>query len=158
MDLGGCPVSEATCSLKSRWAKPQGRRDYPPPRRIEFHTSEGDTKPTADHFATTCTRLLPHLIPVGAELRIIRWRQRAGGEQLHNRYILAVMGGVSFQTSLGEGGPGETDDVSVLESNVHKQRWDQFDLAHPAFDFAAQVVVQGTRPQKGCLKWVRSES
>jgi len=82
-------------------------RDGTPPVRVEFHTSgDGDEKPTAAQFAADCTRYLSGIIPAGLELRIVRWMQRAGGKQLHNRYILTDIGGVSFHTSLDEGQPG----------------------------------------------------
>ena len=76
---------------------------------------------------------LPSILPAGVLLTVYRWKNREGGEKLHNRYILADIGGVSFNTGLDEGAPGTTDDVSRLGYHTYAKRWD--DYAGPNFAF-----------------------
>jgi hypothetical protein len=121
-------------------------RVYPAPRVIEIHLSaDGDSKPTAAYFAERCGALLPGLIPRGVEIRIFRWHQRPGGEELHNRYVLTDLGGIRFGAGLDEGDAGETDELEILDNDVYRARFVQYDPAGPAFDLVDQVVIVGTR-------------
>lgn len=110
--------------------------------RAEFHTAY---KPEIGDFIGECQRQLPQRIPVGISLKVIRWRERAGGEGFHNRYILTERGGVRLAWGLDEGNPAQTDDLSLLEPSVYGVRWSQFCGTPPAFDLADELVVVGTR-------------
>ena len=78
-------------------------------------------------------------------VHIYRWRQRDGGEKLHNRYVLTELGGVQFHVGLDEGNPGETDEVDLLEEKVYAIRRSQYDPKAPAFDPADDVTIQGAK-------------
>lgn len=117
------------------------QRQCSPPGRLELHTND---RWEQTQYHANCQRLAG-LIPNGVNVTIIRWHQRDGGEAFHNRYILTDLGGVSFQVGLDEGDPGETEDITLLDEDVHRLRLSQFDAAHPAFDFIDKVVVAGTR-------------
>jgi len=122
------------------------RRECRLPTRIEIHLSaDGDDKPTAQFFDQSCRANLPNLTPFGVQLQIFRWRQRPGGQELHNRYVLTNMGGVRFGAGLDAGDLGETDEVELLDDETYSLRWAEYDPAGPAFDLADQVVVRGTR-------------
>jgi hypothetical protein len=121
-------------------------RAFPAPRVIEVHLSaDGEAKPTAAYFAARCQELLPRRIPLGVEVCLFRWHQRPGGEELHNRYVLTDLGGIRFGAGLDEGDAGETDELEILDSDVYRVRFGQYDPAGATFDLADQVVVVGTR-------------
>ena len=63
---------------------------------IELHTEDRDDTPKWTEFRKECEDRLPPIIPEGLTLTVYRWTERAGGEKLHNRYILTDIGGVSF--------------------------------------------------------------
>lgn len=109
-------------------------------QRVEFHTAfrEGIAE-----FDAECQRQLPQRIPAGISLRIVRLRERAGGEGLHNRYILTDRGGVRLAWGLDEGVAAQTDDLSLLEDVLFRTRWDQYCGTHPAFDVASAVTIVG---------------
>ena len=70
-----------------------------------------------------------------------------GGEQLHNRYILSDLGGVSFGYGLDEGDEGETDDITLMDKDQHQHRWFQYS-ENPLVAFEQEgtpVEVVGTR-------------
>ena len=121
------------------------RREYPLPGRIEVHLSGGDGKPDGAYFAEICRRWLPNLIPASVRLGLVRWQQRAGGEELHNRYVLTNLGGIRFGAGLDEGDGGETDELEILDGNASKLRFSQYDPAGGTFDLVDQLVVIGTR-------------
>ena len=66
-------------------------------------------------------------------LFVRRWKEREGGEKLHNRYILTDIGGVQFGVGLDEGEPGTTDDIARLSVDTFRKRFE--DYAGPNFAF-----------------------
>jgi hypothetical protein len=115
-------------------------RPVGPPEAIEMHASgEGATTDYLEDFYQKIT-------PVGLEVTLYRWQERANGQKLHNRYILTDLGGVSFQHGLDTGREGETDDIARLDLAQYVLRCKQYDPAAPAFDQAkAPLKIIGTR-------------
>jgi hypothetical protein len=90
-------------------------------QRVEIQvSSEHNTACPAVEFCSECQRKLPQIIPKGLSVKFKRWKQRQGGEKIHNRYILTNLGGVSFGIGLDAGKEGETDDLNLLS---HDQYW-----------------------------------
>ncbi|MBI3372910.1 MAG: hypothetical protein HY017_14305 [Betaproteobacteria bacterium] len=131
----------ARTSLQEFVARACSRQNGVPIGRIEFHTSfrEGIAA-----FDAECRRQLPQRIPAGLRVRIVRWRERAGGEGLHNRYILTDRGGVRLAWGLDEGAAAQTDDLSLLEEALFRTRWEQYCGMTPAFDLAAEITIEGS--------------
>lgn len=89
---------------------------------------------------------------VGQCFTIVRWRERDGGDGFHARYVLTELGGIRFDCGLDPGHPGRTTDVTLLDRNLHAQRWEAFQLAdtdkadrRSAFDLADTVSIAGSR-------------
>lgn len=113
---------------------------------IELHTEDRDDTPSWEEFRRECKDKLPSIIPKGLTLAVSRWKEREGGEKLHNRYILTDIGGVSFLIGLDEGDPGnnETDDVARLSANTYAKRWQNYAGPNGAFDLDGEVfLVEG---------------
>jgi len=109
------------------------------PARVEVHTSLSEDRcGTREYFEHQCQQNLPRCIPEGARLAVLRLRERPGGQQLHNRYILTDVGGLVFGAGLDEGAAGETDDVSLMDRAQYELRWSQH-----ATDVAAFFDVDG---------------
>lgn len=76
------------------------------------------------------------LVPAGVQLKVVIWRQNAGGEKLHNRYFLTNMVGVLFGTgSDASGNPAaeESDDIVLLEEGQYHTRYHQYAGSNPPF-------------------------
>jgi hypothetical protein len=112
------------------------------PIRIEIHT--GDSL-GSDYFKTECQQRLPSLIPEGIQVHIGRWREKDGGEKLHNRYILTDIGGVSFGVGLDNGADRETDEVMLLEDKIYRFRRAQCMSPEPAFELVDELMIEGKR-------------
>lgn len=108
---------------------------------IEFHTQHNPAMAT---FVAECQTRLPSTVKGGMKVTIVRWIERAGGEGLHNRYILTERGGVRLAWGLDEGAPSQTDDISLLERTVFEQRWAQYCGIAPAFDLHEKIYIVGT--------------
>ena len=114
-------------------------RPVGPPEKIEIHTS-GDGA-TSDHLKGFYEKI----VPPGMMVTLHLWRQKIGGQRLHNRYILTDLGGISFQHGLDSGQDGETDDINRLDFDQYDSHCKQYDQETTAFDQAAQpIVITGT--------------
>lgn len=117
------------------------------PRRVEVHTSlKYESAPTAGFFLSECEKRLPRCVPQGVRLSIRILSQRTGGEQLHNRYILTDVGGLTFGAGLDDGPEGETDDVSLMDRSQYELRWSQHATEPMAFQVTeVQIEIQSGR-------------
>lgn len=119
------------------------------PVRVEIHVSaDHDGAPAAGFFQNECRRSLQPIIPVGLTVIVKRWRPRAGGVGLHNRYVLTDIGGVNFGHGLDEGAVGEDDDVQVLERQHYEQRWAEYAGPAPSFDLAEPPLIFQARARR----------
>lgn len=104
---------------------------------FELHTADRADKPSWTEFQRECEDKLPPVLPAGMPLFVYRWKEREGGEKLHNRYILTDIGGVQFGVGLDEGEPGTTDDIARLSADTFRKRFE--DYAGPNFAFDRDV-------------------
>jgi hypothetical protein len=99
----------------------QGRSKQAP---LEVAVHCGD-KSEYTAFEAGCHSKVGPLIPTGIEVRFIRWKQ----EQLHNRFILTDLGGVSFLQGLDVNqkllGPDE-DLIQLLDAEVCNALFDDY--------------------------------
>ena len=116
------------------------------PKHIEVHTA-ADRTGTEEFFREKCETMLPRCVPEEMRVLVRRLRQKQGGEQLHNRYILSELGGVSFGYGLDEGDEGETDDITLMDRDQYELRWSQYSGEPPAAfeQEGTPVEVIGTR-------------
>jgi hypothetical protein len=116
------------------------RSDGSYPTTIELRSG---TPGTPMWFEGLCRANLPNWIPVGIDIAITILEEQAGGEKLHNRYILTDIGGVKFGIGLDEGDPGQTDDIDLLDENQYQQRWQQYCSPAPAFTTHPSFTIRG---------------
>ncbi len=126
--------------------------------QLELHTSiercfkhweRGDERDPADEalecqkLTSACQRHLPELIPTGIKLKVVIWKQKDGGEKLHNRYILTNICGVIFGTGSDEtDNPDaeESDDIVLLDEGQYCTRYKQYSSSNPAFDMVSEPI------------------
>ena len=121
---------------------PAGR---PRIRVLTVDDSDDDSKCTHEFFTNQCRDRLPSRLPIGHQVEISRVKARTNGEQLHNRYILTELGGVSFGAGLDEKPGAAFDDVFLLTRRQHEKRWGQYAAEPLAFDRPESVIeIVGT--------------
>jgi len=112
------------------------------PEVIRLHCSG---KAKAVFFESEAAQMAARF-PVRMTVEFIRWKQRDGGEKLHNRYVLTDLGGVMLGTGLDEGSAGETDDLNLLSHDQYALRWKQFVEDDGSFELVDRPSpVTGTR-------------
>lgn len=105
------------------------------PSRIEVHTSlKYENAADPGFFLSECEKRLPRCIPQGMQMSVLILSEKAGGERLHNRYILTDIGGLIFGAGLDDGPAGETDDVTLMDRAQYERRWSQHAAETMAFD------------------------
>lgn len=112
------------------------------PDVVRVHCAE---KSDRTFFESESVKMAARL-PSGINVEFVRWRQRTGGDVLHNRYVLTDLGGVMLGVGLDTGESGETDDLVLLPSAQYVRRWRQYVEHDGTFDLVDKPApVQGTR-------------
>jgi hypothetical protein len=117
----------------------QANRGYPI-YTVEVLTA---TNASFDFFRDACEQKMPRIIPTGLTVNFVKLAQQPNGEQLHNRYILTDIGGVTFNVGLDDGDIGQTDDVTLMDRKQYELRWSQYSGTSPAFVRVGIVTVRG---------------
>jgi hypothetical protein len=116
------------------------------PLQIEVHTSGSWREaPSWSDFEKSCIARLPQLFAVDQKVRVVRWKEKTGGEKLHNRYVITNLGIVQFGHGLDDAMSGSTDDVALLSRDVYELRRAQYMGPLYAFDLDGEVTITGTR-------------
>jgi hypothetical protein len=109
---------------------------------------DGDKHGKPD-FERQCKEKLPQIIPAVLSLRIIRWKKRPRGQELHNRLILTDIGGVTFGHGLDESNDHESDDqISRLDEESYLNWWKKYASHTSAFDRESSLVIAGQEHAK----------
>jgi hypothetical protein len=105
------------------------------PSRIEYHFQ---AKVSAVEFEQNWESRILSAIPAGLTLTFVAWHERPGGEQLHDRFILAPIGGVDVTVGLDTGSPGQTTRITRLTTETHTKIWADYQHGKEtaAFDLA----------------------
>jgi hypothetical protein len=118
-------------------------------QRIELHVtdtkSNGESKWELNWFVDECQRQLPHVLPSGRMLRVIVWRQKEGGERLHARYVITERGGIRVEGGLDSGPEGQTSDISLLDDELYRRRWNDYQRDSGSFEFVEEFEISGAR-------------
>ncbi|MCD6297177.1 MAG: hypothetical protein J7M30_08480 [Deltaproteobacteria bacterium] len=115
--------------------------------KFELHTSIkrffGENTPIDEeesrviqNFVGEIRKHLPPLIPINNSLQVCIWKQKDGGEKIHNRYVLTDRWGVGLPTGLDESADSDsqTDDIYRLTYDQYLTRWAQYTGENPAFE------------------------
>jgi hypothetical protein len=88
---------------------------------------ESEERKVAEAKLEACrARLLPLAGP-GVTLHAFVWAELPrDGDQIHNRYVLTELGGISVPAGLDQGRPGHTDDLTVLPKEQYHRRWSSY--------------------------------
>lgn len=115
------------------------------PRLLCIHCEDKATFKFFSEKAMTMARWVPR----GLQVTFQRWCVHDEGEDLHNRYVLCELGGVTLGRGLDEGRRGQTDDVSLLTREQFQVRWAQYAKANGSLtltDVPQAVVGEAGSP------------
>ena len=112
-----------------------------PQAQLVISEGRNDRKRDPRWLLQRCQERLPRILPEGHSIQVTVLGQREGGENIHNRYILTMLAGISFGTGLDvadDGGIGQSDDLCRLSQKQLLKRWGQYVSARGShFDIVA---------------------
>lgn len=94
--------------------------------QVQIHYREHDKRPPVQMVEARIPKALGGVIPQGMRISLHGWRQQAGGEDLHARYLLTDRGGLSVESGFSAVGAQETVDVQLLSNAICQARWNAF--------------------------------
>jgi len=113
-------------------------RPVGPPEAIEIHADHNANMAASTDFLK---KEIAKIVPSNLSVTLFRWQEKPGGQDLHNRFILTDLGGVSFHHGLDVGPEGQTDNISRLDRAEYEFLCSQYDSKGTAFDLAEQPTV-----------------
>ncbi|MBF0107185.1 MAG: hypothetical protein HQM16_17885 [Deltaproteobacteria bacterium] len=112
---------------------------------FELHT--GITE-DYDYFKERMEKNITKLMPQGTKMCVFVWKEKPESEELHNRFILTDLAGVSFGTGLDESKTSNStakDIVKRLSDDEYKELTAQYHENSTAFDKAGEkFIIEGT--------------
>ena len=115
----------------------------------EVHHLDRHNCPSADAIERAASAKFQNVIPVGMTVTIYRWRQKAGGEDFHARYLLSDRGGITIDTGFSAEGGQQTTDMALMAVDLWQSRMgafardaDVFELVQPVLQIASDGDVK----------------
>ena len=99
----------------------------------------------ANQKLDSCVERLPTVLQAGVVVRLFAWAEGPTGIRMHNRYVLSEVGGVAVQTGLDRGprGTHQTDDLTILSREQHRERWTEYAPASTMYRLLADRRIVG---------------
>ena len=105
--------------------------------RCEYHLK---AKTTDESFQEKCAERVAPFLPAGTSITFFRWKQRAGGDDLHGRYVLTESGGLQFDVGLDEGTAGETTPVVLVPEKLWRDHRADFSAGGATFERGGDAI------------------
>ncbi|OQX24780.1 MAG: hypothetical protein BWK80_19025 [Desulfobacteraceae bacterium IS3] len=101
---------------------------------LELHVSADIyNAPSFEFFRDECVKNMPNCIPKDLKILFKRWKRRNNGPDLHDRYILTDIGGITSTRGLDSDDSGSETNFILLEKQVYIHLWNDY-VNDPAFD------------------------
>ncbi len=107
---------------------------------FEYHTEVSSTN---EFFAETCHSQLQGCLPSGFSIRFLRWSQRPGDEELHDRFILTELGGVRYTVGLDYGPSSTHTGIVILSKESYEKQVRDYLSDSPAFNLTDELTITG---------------
>jgi hypothetical protein len=107
---------------------------------IEIHFREHDKRPPIEMLEARIPRALAGVIPDGMKISLHGWRQLAGGEDLHARYLLTDRGGLSVESGFAALGAQESLDIQLLSAAICDVRRAAFARGAAIYEFVGPIL------------------
>jgi hypothetical protein len=93
-----------------------------PNATCEIHHLDHAKCPPMDAIKREAKIKFAGVIPNGMGIRIVRWREKQGGEDFHARFVLTNKGGVGIDAGLSAEGNHQTTIMHLISGNLVGQR------------------------------------
>jgi hypothetical protein len=120
------------------------RADGSFPERMELHVKYSPDvpgAPTIEWLTEKCEKFLPAVVPAGARLTVRILKQRQGGKELHERYLLTDIGCIKVGPGIDEGEAGEEFELVRLSQDLYRGVWTDYASAQPSYDCIKDIPI-----------------
>ena len=78
-------------------------------------------------------------------MRVFRWEIEERGDELHARYVMTERGGIRYDFGLDEKKFNKTTDVMLMDPQVYKERWKNYQKETSPFKFHDVLTIEGIK-------------
>jgi hypothetical protein len=109
--------------------------------RCEVHFADHATCPPIREIELRVGQWLRGVIPVGMSLVLFDWKERSGGEDFHDRFLLTDKGGLTIGAGFSADGLHQNAQIGLLDPNVWWAKLRALDRSATVYELADRVLV-----------------
>ena len=115
-------------------------RSQNPQAACEIHYRYHENKPNNCELEREAVRLFEEVIPTGMKVAIFCWREKAGGEDFHARYLLTERGGIRVDAGFSAEGNHQTTDMQLMSYNLSQEKLKLFAREATCYELVEPII------------------
>jgi hypothetical protein len=106
----------------------------------EIHHRDSNSRPPIEFVAKNAPTWLNGVIPTGHSIKVFAWRERANGEDFHDRFLLTDKGGMIIGAGFSADGPHQNAQIALLGRAVWEAKLKALDRSATVYELADYVL------------------
>ncbi|WP_315795715.1 hypothetical protein [Bradyrhizobium sp. SZCCHNRI3043] len=115
-------------------------RSFNPNAVCEIHYRYHNAKPANDAIEREAPHLFPGTFPNDLRVIIFCWREKAGGEDFHDRYLLTERGGIAVGAGFSAEGAHQTTDMRLMSYELSQEKLKAFARGTTCYELVEPVI------------------
>lgn len=116
------------------------------PKRLELHLKHKRSRQNnINAWKKLYEGKISPLLPRNFKLKVVAWKRKWDGDDMHARYILTERGGIKYDFGLDEGWKGLTTDVDLMDQGPYEKRWQDFQENTSALKPEIKFEIEGIK-------------
>jgi len=111
-----------------------------PGAACEIHYRYHGHKPANDTLEREAAHLFRGVLPKGMKLTVFCWREKVGGEDFHDRYLLTERGGIAVGAGFSAEGNHQTTDMRLMSYDLSQEKLKAFVRGATCYDLIEPVI------------------
>ena len=107
----------------------------------EIHFRDSDSRPSADFTGRHAHTWLNGIIPEGMSIKLFAWKERRGGEDFHDRFLLTDRGGMTIGAGFSADGAHQNAQIALLDPAVWAAKLEAFDRSATIYELVDDVLI-----------------
>ena len=116
--------------------------------RCEIHFCDHDTRAPTEIVEREAHKWLRGIVPAEMSIALFAWRERAGGEDFHARYLLTDVGGINVEAGFSADGQHQQVQLSLLDFDFSQRKLNAlrrgstiYELVEPVLEVSSDGTV-----------------
>jgi hypothetical protein len=107
----------------------------------EIHYRDSDSRPPAEFVVRNAHTWLTGIIPAGKFIKLFAWKERRGGEDFHDRFLLTDRGGMTIGAGFSADGAHQNAQIALLDPAVWAAKLKALDRSATVYELADPVLA-----------------